>query len=186
MTYPYVCRRTTEMTVQGIARASDWCAPASQRWRSALALDDFELWRARLMRLMIFPITVLVAYWIAWFSDRGLVASDHTTAYIAFEQSFPLADAWLLGAMVIAVAQLRRRRPSALLWLIVIGGAGVYLVALDVLYDLENGIYGKPQGGLLELGINLVTLTLSVALLRFSWRFRSELLRRDDAHASGR
>jgi len=181
MTYPYVCRRTTEMTVQGVSRASDWFAPAARRWRSALAFDDFELWRERMPWVMLVPIVVLVAYWAAWFGDRGLVASDHTAAYVAFEQSFPLADAWLLGAMLVAVVQLRRRRPSALLWLIVIGGAGVYLAALDVLYDLEHGIYGKPQGGVVELGINVLTLTLSAALLRFSWRFRSELLRGEPA-----
>jgi phosphate/sulfate permease len=89
---------------------------------------------------------------------------------------FPWADAWLLGAMIVSVAQLWRRRPSALLWLIVTGGAGVYLFALDVLYDLEHGIYAKPQGSIIELAVNILTFTLSAALLRFAWRFRVELL----------
>jgi hypothetical protein len=36
---------------------------------------------------------------------------DRSAGYIAFEQSFPLADGWLLAAGV----QLWRRQPSALL-----------------------------------------------------------------------
>jgi hypothetical protein len=48
--------------------------------------------------------------------------------------------------------------------------------ALDILYDLEHSIYAKPQGGVIELAINLLTFTLSAALLRFAWRFRQELL----------
>jgi hypothetical protein len=77
--------------------------------------------------------------------------------------------------MLMSVLQLRRRQPSALLWLTVTGGAGVYLVALDVLYDLQHGVYARPQGGVIELGINVLTAALSVGLLRFAWRFRREL-----------
>ena len=188
MGYPYVCRRASELVV----REWRWELSLARRCRGAvertLALEDFELWRSRLMRLMFVPVTLLLAYWIAWFGHRDLVASDHTAVYVGFEQAFPAADAWLLAAMLMSVLQLWRRRPSALLWLIVTGGAGVFLAALDVLYDLEHGIYGKPQGGLLELAINLVTLTLSVALLRFAWRFRLKLLgrARADARAPGR
>ena len=186
MTHPYVCRRASELVV----REWRWELSLARRFRGAvertLALDEFELWRSRLTRLMFIPAGLLLAYWIAWFTDRGLVASDHAAVYVGFEQAFPVADTWLLAAMLMSVLELRRRHPSALLWLIVTGGAGVYLVALDVLYDLEHGIYGKPQGGLLELGINLVTMTLSVALLRFSWRFRLELLHSDNANAAGR
>jgi hypothetical protein len=178
MTYPYVCRRAGELVV----REAQWEVSVARRCSrgvvSVLALHDFELWRTRLIRFMFVPIALLVAYWIAWYADRPLIASDHSVVYVAFEQSFPLADAWLLSAMFISVVQLRRRRPRALLWLIVTGGAGVYLFALDVLYDLEHGVYASRQGGVIELVINVLTVTLSVALLRFAWRFRADLLRR--------
>ncbi|HEV3319340.1 MAG TPA: hypothetical protein VG053_06365 [Solirubrobacteraceae bacterium] len=141
-----------------------------------LDLDDFEVWRPRVMALLILTAALLVTYWAAWFGDRGIVASDHTAEYIAFEQSFPLADAWLLGANVLAAIDLWRRRPSALVWLLALGGAGLYLCALDVLYDLEHGIYAKGQGGAIELAINLTTATLSIGLLRWTWRFRQQLL----------
>jgi hypothetical protein len=178
MTYPYVCRRAGELVV----REARWEVSVARRCSrvvvSVLALHDFELWRIRLIRFMFVPIALLVAYWIAWYADRPLIASDHSVVYVAFEQSFPLADAWLLSAMFVSVIQLWRRRPSALLWLIVTGGAGVYLFALDVLYDLEHGVYASRQGGVIELVINALTVTLSVALLRFAWRFRADLLRR--------
>jgi ferric-dicitrate binding protein FerR (iron transport regulator) len=145
-------------------------------------LDDFEVWRRRVTGLLIFTSALLVAYWAAWFADRGVVASDHTAEYVAFEQSFPLADAWLLGADLLAAIQLWRRRSSALVWLLVLGGAGVYLCALDVLYDLEHGIYTKGQGGAIELTINLLTAVLSIGLLASAWRFRRELLGSSTGH----
>ncbi len=146
------------------------------RCLSLLGLDDFEVWRRRVMALLIFTSVLLVAYWVAWFADRGIVAGDHAAEYIAFEQSFPLADAWLLGAALIAAVQLSRRRPGALMWLLVLGGGGVYLCALDVLYDLEHGIYTKGHGAAIELTINLLTAALSTGLLASAWQYRHELL----------
>jgi hypothetical protein len=126
--------------------------------------------------LLIFTSALLVGYWVAWCADRGIVASNHTAQYIAFEQSFPLADGWLLTAALIAALQLSRRRPSALMWLLVLGGAGIYLCAMDVLYDIEHGIYAKGHGGTIELAINILTAVLSIGLLASAWDFRNELL----------
>jgi hypothetical protein len=90
MTHPYVCRRAGELMVREIR----WEVAITRRFGRAvartLALYDFELWRHRLIRLMLVPAALLVAYWTAWFGDRTLVASDHTAVYVAFEQSFPL------------------------------------------------------------------------------------------------
>lgn len=36
-----------------------------------LGLDDFEVWRRRTIALLIFTSVLLVAYWVAWFADRG-------------------------------------------------------------------------------------------------------------------
>jgi hypothetical protein len=145
-----------------------------------LGLGHFEAWRWRVIELLIFTAVLLVAYWVAWSTDRGIVASNHTAQYIAFEQSFPLADGWLLAAALIAALQLSRRRPSALMWLLVLGGAGVYLCAMDVLYDLEHGIYSKGHGGMIEFAINILTAVLSTGLLASAWDFRHELLAAPD------
>ncbi len=141
-----------------------------------LGLGRFEVWRPRVIALLIFTAVLLLAYWVAWFADRGAIASDHTAQYIVFEQSFRLANGWLLTAALIAALQLCLRRPSAFLWLLVLGGAGVYLCAMDVLYDLEHGIYSKGRGGAIELGINILPAALSVGLLASAWDFRDELL----------
>jgi hypothetical protein len=131
--------------------------------------DHFELWRPRVTVWLLVAAALLVAYWLAWFTDRNIVASDHSAQYVSFEQSFPLADAWLLAAVLMAAVQLWRRQPSASMWLIVVGGAGVYLGALDMLYDLQHGIYAKGSGGAIELAINLITVVSSIGAIRFGW-----------------
>jgi hypothetical protein len=141
-----------------------------------VGLHDFEVQRRRGMALLIFASLLLAAYWVLWFADRSVVASEHTAQYIAFEQSFPLADGWLLGAALLATIQSWRRRPSALMWLFIFGGAGLYLCALDVLYDLEHRIYSMGHGGTSELAINLATAAVSIGAIRVGWRFRRELL----------
>ena len=140
-----------------------------------LKLDDFEVWRRRGAASLILAAAVIVAYWVLWVLDRDAVASAHSPGYIAFEQSFPLADAWLLGAALIAAVQLLRRRASALVWVSVVAGAGLYLFSMDVLYDLQHGIYANGHGGATELAINLATAALSVGGLSAAWRFRHHL-----------
>src|SRR5215213_9585389 len=127
----------------------------------------------RAVRVMLVVAVVIdVAYWSTWFTNRSWIASDTTHAYVEFENAFPLADAWLGLTCVLAFVALTRRSPTALLWLIAAGSAGMYLFGMDVLYDLENGIYGEGGGGIVEAGINLITLTFSVVALRWAWTRR--------------
>ena len=57
---------------------------------------------------------------------------------------------------------LRRRKASALFWLLVGGSASIYLGLMDVLFDLENGVYAAPKGDVgavvTEVAINLLSL----------------------------
>lgn len=133
-----------------------------------------ELRRLTLAGLL--AVVVLIAYWTTWYVDRDLVASDHTGSYVDFENAFPLADAWLGACVLLALRAAHRRRQTLLLWLLAVGGAGVYLFAMDVLYDLEHGIYAKGAGGVIELAINLLTLGLSGWFLRWAWLRRTEIL----------
>jgi hypothetical protein len=125
---------------------------------------------------LIVAASLLVAFWVLWWSDRGLLASRTTPAYFRFEDDFALADGWLLGAMIAATVQLWRRRPSALLWLIAAGGAGLYLLGMDMLYDLEHRIYASNSGGVVELAIDILVAGASVGVLWWSWRYRKPLL----------
>ncbi len=122
---------------------------------------------------------LLVVYWVLWWSDRGLLASRTTAAYFSFEDDFALADGWLLGTVIAAAVQLWRQRPSSLLWLIAAGGAGLYLLGMDVLYDLEHRIYASNGGGVIELLIDILLAGASVGVLWWSWRYRQVLLNPD-------
>jgi hypothetical protein len=126
--------------------------------------------------MLVVAIVLDVAYWAIWFTDRDWIASEHTDAYYEFENAFPLADLWLGVACLLALLTLRAGRPSALLWLISAGSAGLYLFSMDFLYDVENGIFSKGGGGAFEAVIVALTLLFSVTVLSWSWRHRGELL----------
>lgn len=130
----------------------------------------------RLTVATIVTVVLLVAYWALWFGARSAIASNTTGAYYDFENAFPAADAWLAVCVVLALRATRARRPTALFWLLAGGGAGIYLFAMDALYDVEHGIYGRGAGGLVELAINLVTFALSAWFLTWAWRRRFALL----------
>jgi hypothetical protein len=121
---------------------------------------------------------LILAYWIAWLAHRSLVASETTPGYTQFEDAFPLADGWLALCLVAASYCLVTARRAALFWLLAGGGAGLYLFAMDVLYDLQHGVWGKGANGLIELVINLVTLGLSVFVLHWTWIRKEALLSR--------
>lgn len=129
--------------------------------------------------MLAVAIGVDLLYWTLWFGSRSTVASDTRAAYVEFENAFPLADAWLGLACCAALVALVRRSPTALLWLVAAGGAGLYLFGMDVLYDLQHGIYGNGAGGVIEAGINLVTLTFSAVAMSWAWGRRGELVAGD-------
>jgi hypothetical protein len=130
----------------------------------------------RITRILGASVVVMIAFWTAWFGHRSLVASNTTRSYYDFENAFPLADAWLTVCLIAALWTVPRRHPAALLWIILGAGGGIYLFAMDVLYDIEHGIWWKSGGGLVELAINIITLAVSVVLLRWGWRNRQALL----------
>jgi hypothetical protein len=134
----------------------------------------------RLIEVMLVVAILLdAAYWTLWFTQRDWIASKDTQAYYDFENAFPLADLWLGIACALALVTLRTRRPSALLWLVCAGSAGLYLFGMDLLYDLENGIFTDGGPGVLEAVIVALTVFFSVTVLTWSWRHRGELLSGD-------
>lgn len=131
-----------------------------------------------ILGVLIFGLLATLAYWVIWFGiDREILASAHTDSYYAFENSFPVADAWMVACGVAAGVALIRRRASSLLWSIAAGATSVYLGLLDVLFDLENGIYrSSDTGGVaVEIAINVLTLTFGAVIMIWAWRARREL-----------
>jgi hypothetical protein len=132
--------------------------------------------RRAMAGLLLAAALLIVAYWVAWLARRALVASETGAAYTQFEDAFPLADGWLALCLVAASYCLVTARRAAVFWLLAGGGAGLYLFAMDVLYDLQHGVWGKGANGVTELVINLVTLALSLFVLRWTWVRRDALL----------
>jgi hypothetical protein len=134
--------------------------------------------------LLWFGSLATIAYWVIWFGvDRSWLATADTPSYYAFENAFPLSDAWMAATGALAAVALSRRRPAALLWMLLAGSATVFLGGMDVLFDLENGIYvhGDPGNVAVEVFINVGCLVGGAAVMRFAWRHRRHLLAGDSA-----
>jgi hypothetical protein len=138
-----------------------------------------ERGRRRVASALLAGATLLVLYWAAWLLDRTLLAADTRPAYFEFEGAFFLADVWLATCLVAGARALTARRSSALLWLLAAGGAGGFLVAVDVLYNLQHGVWFASQRGLTELVRNLATGAGTVGLFAWAWPRRAELLAGD-------
>jgi FtsH-binding integral membrane protein len=138
-----------------------------------------ERGRRRVIGALLAGAALLVVYWAAWLLDRSLMASDTRPAYYEFEAAFFLADAWLAVCLVAAARALHLRRASALLWLLAAAGAGGFLLGVDVLYNLQHGIWFASQRGVAELVRNLLTGAGTVGLFAWAWPRRAELLAGD-------
>ena len=138
-----------------------------------------ERGRRRVVGVLLTGAVLLVLYWAAWLLDRSLLASDTRPAYYEFEAAFALADAWLAFCLVAAARALAARRASALLWLLAAGGSAGFLLAVDVLYNLQHGVWFASQRGLTELVRTLATAAGTVGLFAWTWPRRAELLSGD-------
>jgi len=118
---------------------------------------------------------IIVLYWVAWFTHRSLVASETNTVYVNFEQAFPLADGFVVVFLLLSARALHQQASSAVLFLLMGAGAGFYLGGMDVLFDLEHGIWSHGANGIVELAINIVTFATSFLIARWTWTRRHEL-----------
>jgi hypothetical protein len=126
--------------------------------------------RRTIVVMLVGALALDVAYWSIWFISRDTLASEHREAYYEFENAFPLADLWLGVACLFALVSLVQSRPSAYFWLACAGAAGLYLFGMDLLYDVEHGIFARGAGGVIEACIVAVTLAFSLTALRYAWR----------------
>jgi hypothetical protein len=138
-----------------------------------------ERGRRRVVGALVTAAVLIALSWAAWLLDRTLLASDTRPAYYEFEAAFALAHAWLIFCLVAGARALAGRRPSALLWLLVAGGAGGFLVGTEVLYNLQHGVWFASRRGLAELLANLAAAAGTVGLLAWCWPRRDELLAGD-------
>ena len=141
------------------------------------AITERSRWRVA--SALLGGAALLILYWAAWLLDRTLLAADTRPAYYEFESAFLVADVWLATCLVAGARALMARRSSALLWLLAAGGAGGFLLAVEVLYNLQHGVWFASQRGLAELVRNLATGAGTVGLFVWAWPRRAELLAGD-------
>ena len=130
--------------------------------------------------LLIAGAAVTAFYWWNYYTG-GDVMVLRDRWYTAFESSFPVADGWMAACMAIAGMGFLLGRSFAAPFGLMAGSALLYLAAMDVTFDVENGMYAMAQTNdamKFEVFINVTTVLLGVATLIVSWR-RLRLRRAD-------
>jgi hypothetical protein len=87
---------------------------------------------------MAIAAALTAAYWVDWFT-KGRVQSADDPEYVTFEESFPLADAYMAVLYVAAARELWKQRPAAVPLGIAAGSANVFLALMDLLFDIRRG-----------------------------------------------
>jgi hypothetical protein len=130
------------------------------------------MFRRILSVLLMLGALVTAAYWLNYFLVGDVrVLPDFW--YSAFEDSFPVADAWMALCMFVAGIGLWRESRAGALFGLMAGSALIYLAAMDITFNVEHGLYALlPKSGpmLTEASINLLSLSLGTVTLLFSWR----------------
>ena len=121
---------------------------------------------------------LLVLYWAVWLLDRSPAGQRHPARLLRVRGRVRPGDLGWPSAWSRPPGP-GRRRSAALLWLLAAGGAGGFLLAVDLLYNLQHGVWFASQRGLAELVRNLATAAGTVGLFTWAWPRRAELLAGD-------
>ncbi len=121
--------------------------------------------------LLIAAAAVTAYYWWSYFHGGDVRVID-ARWYTAFESSFPVADGWMaLCAAIAGIGFLFDRRWAAPFGLLA-ASAVLYLAAMDITFDVENGMYALASANdamKFEIFINATCVILGVATLLVSW-----------------
>jgi hypothetical protein len=137
-----------------------------------------------LIGLGLFAATAIPLYWVLWFLAPDWIqafppGSTEYAGYVAYEQAFLLADAWLTLCAIWGSIGLLRKRGNGVLWMLLAGSSAVFLGLMDLLYDLENGVFVTlTPAGMIELLIAVLVLGLGSAAIVLSWRLRGRFSER--------
>jgi hypothetical protein len=147
------------------------------RSRSGLEMRARPAGLGAVVALLGVTALATAAYWIVFFTSDALhVRGD--AAYLAFEQAFPLADAWMASCAALGALGLWRGRPWGWLCALLAASSLVYLGCMDVLFNLNAGHYSIASGAMLaEMCINAWSLVVGLLLVAYLWSHRGALLR---------
>ncbi len=129
--------------------------------------------RQRVLSIILL-ITALVTalYWWSYFTG-GQVRVVDARWYSAFEDSFPVADAWMALCCAIAGIGLWIGRAWAARAGLLAGSALFYLACMDITFNVENELYAMLATSdpmRFELTVNLWSLILGAVTILMCWR----------------
>jgi hypothetical protein len=125
-----------------------------------------------LSALLILGAIVTAFYWWSYFTGGDVMVS-HARWYTAFESSFPVADGWMALCMSAAGIGLWSGKSWGAQMGLLAGSALIYLAAMDITFDVENGMYALAATNdamKFEIFINVTTLILGAWTVLASWR----------------
>ncbi|MGD0143133.1 MAG: hypothetical protein ABSC92_08245 [Rhizomicrobium sp.] len=125
-----------------------------------------------LAALLLLSAVVTVLYWLNYYSGGDVRVSD-ARWYTAYEGSFPVADGWMAFCLFGAGIGLWTGRAWGARFGLLAGSALLYLAAMDITFDVENGLYALAAHSdpmKFEIVINVWSLALGVATVLLSWR----------------
>jgi hypothetical protein len=112
-----------------------------------------------------------IIFWILFFFVPGSVQSTDEKCYMVFQKSFVAADLWMSVAFFLSAYFLYHHEAVGVMWGIVAGGTFVFLGLMDVLYNIENGMYKHINSGMFfEILINLVSIIFGSYTINYTWK----------------
>ena len=131
----------------------------------------------------IFAVLALTAYWVAWFSapelvqSRTLVDPDYAI-YVAYEQAFPLPDAFVAIAALVGVIGLWKMRDWGFMSMLLAAGGAFFLGLEDLLFNLQHNMFVPfTSAAIVELAIVIVILALGPSMTVLLWKNWREFLK---------
>jgi hypothetical protein len=131
--------------------------------------------------LMFLTAAGAILFWATFPADldaqRESAFASRSDAWLAWELSFPLPDAWVAATAILGAVGLWRVRPTGLLFGLVSGGAMVFLGLIDLLFFLQNGLYLPMNSeAAMELFIHVWAIAFGLFAILATWRHRSRLI----------
>ncbi|WP_107940201.1 hypothetical protein [Stenotrophobium rhamnosiphilum] len=119
---------------------------------------------------MVFTTLATLAYWLVYFmSGATMVRTDNV--YTSFENAFPLADAWMAVGYLLAASFLLKGDRRAVLWGICAGSAMIFLGAIDILFNIEQGLFTHGSAEMAaEIAINIYCWTFGPFTIWRMWK----------------